>query len=116
MEVKEIQYLLEGFSSTITEFYGELREALVAKGKKKMGQEGAADSPQVSELIRRTRERHNLAELLAGGKQGEEELVQAVGAQVKQILSSVGLVTRSDLARVERRMDEIEKALAEKGS
>ena len=115
MDVKEIQYLLEGFSSTLREFHGELREALVAKGKKKMGQEGAADSPQVSELIRRTRERHSLAELLAGGEQGEAELAQAVGAQVKQILSSVGLVTRSDLARVERRMDEIEKALAEKG-
>ncbi len=115
MDAKEIQYLLEGLSSTLTEFYGELREALVAKGKKKMGQEGAADSPQLSELIRRTRERHNLAELLVGGKPDEEELVQAVGARVKQILSSVGLVTRSDLARVERRMDEIEKALAEKG-
>jgi polyhydroxyalkanoate synthesis regulator phasin len=115
MDVKDIQYLVEGLSSTLAEFYSELHEALVAKGRKRMGQEDAPDSPQVSELIRRTRERQVVADLVGTGKKGEEELIQAVGAQVKRILSSAGIVTHSDLARVEKRMDEIEKALADKG-
>lgn len=115
MDFKEIQYLLEGLTGTAAAFYGELYEALVAKGKKRMGQEGAPESPQVSELIRRTREEKCMADLLAAGKSGEEELVHAVGGQVQKILASAGIVTRADLARVERRLDEIEKALAKKG-
>ncbi len=115
MDVKEIQYLAEGLFSTVAEFYSELHEALVAKGRRRMGQEDAPDSPQVSELIRRTRERQAVVDLMGAGKKGEEELIQAVGAQVKKILSSAGIVTRPDLTRVEKRMDEIEQALADKG-
>ena len=115
MDVKEIQYLVEGLASTLAEFYSELHEALVAKGRKRMGQEDVPDSPQISELIKRTRERQALVDYLGKGKQGDEELIRAVGSQVKKILSSAGIVTRTDLTRVERRMDEIEKALADRG-
>lgn len=116
MDLKEIKYLVEGLSTTLSAMYEELNETLVAKGKKRLGQEDAGDSPQISELIRRTRERRTLVEILASGKGSEEELIQAIGGEVKKILSSAGIVTRSDLARVERRMDEIEKALEDRGN
>jgi polyhydroxyalkanoate synthesis regulator phasin len=114
MDVKEIQYLFEGLSNTLGELSAEVFDTLVAKGKKRMGQEDVADSPQISELIRRTREKQTVAELISTGQKGQEELIQAIGGEVKKILSSAGIVTRSDLARVERRIDEIDNAL-EKG-
>jgi polyhydroxyalkanoate synthesis regulator phasin len=114
MDVKEIQYLFEGLSNTLGELSAEVFDTLVAKGKKRMGQEDVADSPQISELIRRTREKQTVAELISKGQKGQEELIQAIGGEVKKILSSAGIVTRSDLARVERRIDEIDNAL-EKG-
>jgi polyhydroxyalkanoate synthesis regulator phasin len=111
MDVKEIQYLFEGISNTLGGLSGELYATLVAKGKKRMGQEDAADTPQVSELIKRTREKQTVAELISKGQKGQEELIQSIGGEVKKILSSAGIVTKSDLARVERRVDEIDKAL-----
>jgi polyhydroxyalkanoate synthesis regulator phasin len=94
--------------------YGELYDTLVAKGRKRMGQEDVADSPQVSELIKRTREKQTMADLISKGQKGQEELIASIGGEVKKILSSAGIVTRVDLARIERRIDEIERAL-EKG-
>ena len=76
-----------------------------------MGQEDVADSPQVSELIKRTREKQTVADLISKGQKGQDELIQSIGGEVKKILSSAGIVTRSDLARVEHRIDEIENAL-----
>jgi len=115
MEVKEIQYLFEGLSTTAGPFLAELYQTLVAKGKKRMGQETTEDSPQVSELIRRSRESHTVADMVARGKKGQEELISSIGGEVKRMLSSSGVVTRTDLARVQRRVDEIEAILAEKG-
>lgn len=114
MEVKETKYLFEGLSNTLGELYGELYDTLVSKGKKRMGQEDVADSPQVSELIKRTREKQTMADLVSKGQKGQEELIASIGGEVKKILSSAGIVTRTDLARIERRIDEIERAL-EKG-
>ncbi|HEY5527177.1 MAG TPA: hypothetical protein VIK02_06325 [Candidatus Anoxymicrobiaceae bacterium] len=114
MDVKETKYLFEGLSSTLGGLYGELYDTLVAKGKKRMGQENVADSPQVSELIKRTREKQSMADLISKGQKGQEELIASIGGEVKKILSSAGIVTRVDLARIERRIDEIERAL-EKG-
>ncbi len=114
MEVKETKYFFEGLSSTLAVLSGELYDTLVAKGKKRMGQEDVADSPQISELIRRTREQQTMADLISKGRKGQEELTQAIGAEVKKTLSAAGIVTRTDLARLERRIDEIERTL-EKG-
>lgn len=114
MEVKETKYLFEGLSETMGELFGELYDTLVAKGKKRMGQEDVADSPQVSELIKRTREKQTVADLISKGQKGQEELIASIGGEVKKILSSAGIVTRTDLARIERRIEEIERAL-EKG-
>lgn len=114
MDVKEIQYLFEGLSSTVGELSIEVYDTLIAKGKKRMGQQDVADSPQVSELIKRTREKQTVAELVSKGQKGQEELIQSIGGEVRKILSSTGIVTKTDLHRVERRIDEIERAL-EKG-
>lgn len=113
MEVKELQYLVEGITNTAGPFLGELYDTLVAKGKKKMGQETAEDSPRVSEIIRRTRESQTVAEMVAKGKKGQEELIKAIGGEVKKMLSSAGIVTKTDLARVERRVNEIQSILDE---
>jgi len=111
MDVKEIQYLFEGLSNTLGGLYGELYNTLVSKGKKRMGQEEVEDTPQVSELIKRTREKQTIADLVSKGQKGQEELIRSIGGEVRKILSSAGIVTKSDLARVERRIDEIDKAL-----
>lgn len=115
MDFKELQYFLEGFAGTVSQFYDEVYGSLIVKGKKRMGQDTREDSPVISELIRRTREQQGISELLAKGKKGQEELIQAIGAEIKRILSAAGIVTRHDLARIERRMDEIENILAGKG-
>ena len=115
MEMKELQFFFEGLSSTMSQLGDELYDALVAKGKKRMGQETKAETPQISELIKRQREQQTVAELVSRGKQGQEELIQSIGGEVKKILSSAGIVTKHDLARIEKRMDVIEKALEKKG-
>ncbi len=111
MGVKEVQYLFEGVSSTIGGLYGEVYDALIAKGRKRMGQEDVAGSPQVSELIRRTREKPTVADMISRGQKGQEEFIQSIGGEVRKILSSAGMVTRADLARIQRRIDEIDRAL-----
>jgi polyhydroxyalkanoate synthesis regulator phasin len=111
MDVKETKYLFEGLSETLGVLTAELYDTLVAKGRKRMGQEDVADSPQVSELIKRTREKQTMSDLISKGQKGQEELIQSIGGEVKKILSSAGIVTRTDLARLERRIDEIERAL-----
>lgn len=115
MEMKEIQYFFEGLSNTFGDFFDEVYVTLVEKGKKRMGQETAGESPQISELIRRTREDKTIADMMAKGKKGQEELIRAIGGEVRKILSSAGIVTRTDLARIERRIDEIESIAASKG-
>jgi len=87
MEMKEFQYFFEGLTETVRPFVSELYDTLLEKGKRRMGQETSGESPQVSELIR------------------------SIGGEVKKILSSAGIVTRTDLARVEKRIDEIEKTV-----
>jgi len=114
--MKDLQYFVDGLSSTLEELYEQIYDALVQKGKKRLGQEAKADTPQISELIKRTREQYSIAELVSKGKEGQEELIQAIGAEVRKILSSAGIVTKSDLARIERRMDEIEKTLSKESS
>lgn len=111
MEMKELQYFFEGLSNTLGTLTVELYDTLVNKGKQRMGQETKGDTPQVSELIKRTREEQSVADMLARGKQGQEELIGAIGGEVKKILSSAGVVTRQDLHRIERRMDAIENEL-----
>lgn len=115
MDFKDVGYFMEGLSGALTEFYGELYQALVTKGRKKMGQEDAGESAQVSELIRRTRQKETVAELVGRGQKGQEELIGAIGGEVRRILSSVGIVTRKDLARIEKRMNEIESAVETRG-
>jgi polyhydroxyalkanoate synthesis regulator phasin len=114
MEVKEIQYFFVGLSNTVAELYDQVYDTLVVKGKKRMGQETKKETPQISELIKRTREEQTISELLSKGKKGQEELIKSIGSEVKKILSSAGIVTRTDLARLEKRMNEIEKTLGEK--
>jgi len=111
MEFKDFQYFVEGLSAELGELYSEIYHALVVKGKKRMGQDIKEDAPEISELIKRTREQRTIQELLSTGKQGQDALIAAIGAEIKKILSSAGVVTRADLARIERRMDEIDKAL-----
>ncbi|MDD5749094.1 MAG: hypothetical protein PHP64_08680 [Actinomycetota bacterium] len=115
MEMKEIQNFFDGLSLTLDELFGEVYETLVMKGKKRLGQKDVGETPQISELIKRTHEEHSIAELVSKGKEGQEELIQAIGGQVRKALSSLGIVTKSDLERIERRMAGIEKALSEKG-
>lgn len=115
MDFKELQYFFDGLAGTVSRFYEDVYGSLVVKGRKRMGQETTQDSPVISELIKRTREQQSISELLAKGKKGQEELIQAIGGEVKRILSSAGIVTRHDLARIERRMEEIENILAGKG-
>ena len=112
MDFKEIQFLMDGLGGTVKQFGQEVYDSLVIKGKKRLGQESGEESPTISELIMRNREHQSIAELLSRGKQGQEELIGAIGSEVKGILSATGLVTRHDLARIEKRMDEIEKILA----
>jgi hypothetical protein len=115
MDVKELQYFVDGLSGTLRQFYDEIYDSLVIKGKKRLGQETKRESPSISELIMRNREQQSISELLAKGKQGQEELIQSIGGEVKRILSAAGIVTRHDLARIEKRMNEIEKILGGKG-
>jgi hypothetical protein len=107
MDAKEIQYLAEGLSVTVGRFSGEIYQSLLIKGKKRLGQETRAEAPAISDLIRKTRKDQVVSDLLMKGKKGREEFILSIGAEVKKILSSAGIVTRSDLARVQRRIDEI---------
>lgn len=113
METKDIRYFVEGLASTASGVFDELYEVLVAKGKKKMGKEDV-ESPEISEIIRQVKEKETVAGFLARGKKGREDLIQSVGEEVQRILSSIGVVTKMDLKRIDKRVAEIENLLAKK--
>lgn len=115
MDLKDVQYFADGLSTTMAQYSGEIYKTLVVKGKKRMGQETREDSPQISELVKRTRESQTISELVSKGKQGQDELISSIGSEVKKMLTAAGIVTKTDLARIEKRMDEIEEALESKG-
>lgn len=113
METKDIQYFVDGLTSTVRDVFDELYGVLVTKGKKQMGKEDA-ESPEISEIIRQVKEKETVADLLARSKKGREDLTQSVGEEVQRILSSIGVVTKMDLKRIEKRVAEIENLLAKK--
>ena len=70
MDKKDLRYFWEGLTGTVTEFYGELYDSLVAKGKRQLGDDSAAQTPHISDIIRRMREKEAMQELLSRGKRG----------------------------------------------
>ncbi len=114
MDAKDLKYLFGGLTSTLYEYYSQVYDSLIAKGKKKLGK-GEEETPAISELIKRVREEHSISEMLSRGREGQAEFTQAIAAEVRRILSKVGVVTRADLVRVEKRLEEIEKFLDKKG-
>ncbi len=116
MDTREVQYLVEGVSDTISSVYDELYDSLVVKGKQRLGQQTTGDAPVISDLIKRHREDNELSSLLSRAESEKEELIRSIGAEIRKRLSTVGLVTQSDLARIQRRMDEIEQVLASRSS
>lgn len=114
MDAKDLKYLFQGLTATLSEYYSEVYDSLIVKGKKKLGR-GEEETPAISELIRKVKEEQSISEMLSKGEKGQAEFTQAIAAEVRRILSRTGVITRSDLARVEKRLDEIEKYLERKG-
>ncbi len=114
MDARDLKYLFKGLTSTVSEYYFEFYDNLIAKGKKKLGK-GNEETPAISELIRKVKEEHSISEMLSRGEEGQAEFTRAIATEVRKILSRVGVVTRADLARVEKRLEEIEKYLGGKG-
>ena len=101
--------LFQGVVTTCKEVGGEFYKELVAKGKKRMGQESEPTGERIAELIHKTRASEPIADLISRGKKGQEEMVSAIGKELKNVLSVAGIVTKTELAHLEKRVNQVER-------
>ena len=101
--------LFQGVVATCKEVGGDLYKELVSKGKNQMGQESDPTGAGIVELIHKTRESEPIAEIISRGKKGQEELVSTIGKEIKNVLSTAGIVTKAELVHLEKRIDQVER-------
>ncbi len=108
MEMNEMPYLLLGALASVRDDSINTVDDMVAKGKELAeGTRSKARSTVQDRKLDAT-----VKDLVKKGKQESGELVEAVGKVVKDTLDSLGVVTKSDIRAVEKRLDALEKKIS----
>jgi polyhydroxyalkanoate synthesis regulator phasin len=108
MELNDMPYLLLGALASVRDDKIKTVDDMVSKGKELAeGTKSKAKSSVQDRKLDAT-----VKELVKKGKQESAELVDAVGKVVKETLDSLGVVTKSDIKAVEKRLDSLEKKLS----
>lgn len=108
MDLNDMPYLLLGALASVKDESITSVDEMVAKGKDlATGTKSKARATVQDKKLDAT-----VKELVKKGKQESADLVEAVGKAVKDTLDSLGVVTKSDIKNVEKRLDDLEKKLS----
>ncbi len=108
MELNDMPFLLLGALASVRDDKIKTVDDMIARGKDLAeGTKSKAKSSVQDKKLDAT-----VRELVKKGKQESAELVDAVGKVVKETLDSLGVVTKSDIKAVEKRLDALEKKLS----
>ena len=108
MDLNDMPYLLFGALASVKDESITSVDEMVAKGKDlATGTKSKARATVQDKKLDAT-----VKELVKKGKQESADLVEAVGKAVKDTLDSLGVVTKSDIKNVEKRLDDLEKKLS----
>lgn len=108
--MNDMPYLLLGALASIRDDNIKTVDDMLVKGKElATGTKSKARSTVQDKKLDAT-----IKELVKKGKQEGADIVDAVGKAVKDTLDSLGVVTKSDIKAVEKRLDSLEKKLSAK--
>lgn len=110
MELYDMPYLVFGALASIRDESIKTVDEMIAKGKELT--EGA--STKVKSTAQDKKLEATIQDLVKKGKKESEELVEAVGKVVKDTLDALGIVTKSDIKDIDKRLAAVEKKLAPK--
>ncbi|PKQ28362.1 MAG: hypothetical protein CVT63_03120 [Candidatus Anoxymicrobium japonicum] len=108
MELNDMPYLLLGALASVKDDSINSVDDMIKKGKV-LAEGGKA---KVKGTAQDRKLEATVQELVKKGKKESEELVDAIGKSVKDTLSSLGIVTKSDIKAVEDHLADLEKKLA----
>lgn len=108
MEINEMPYLLLGALASVRDDSISTVDDMVVKGKELA--EGTRSKAKAT--VQDKKLEATVKELVKKGKQESSDLVDAVGKVVKDTLDSLGVVTKSDIKAVEKRLDTLEKKIS----
>ena len=112
MDLNDMPFLLLGALASIRDDDIKTVDDMLVKGKELAeGTRSKARSTVKDKKFDAT-----IKELVKKGKQESADLVDLVGKAVKDTLDSLGVVTKSDIKAVEKRLDSIEKKLSAKAA
>lgn len=108
MDQEELPYMLLGILTSTRREAMRIVDELVKKG-----QSGAkADSAEKAgktPIVKRGEDYIN--ELIEKGRTQQDDFISAIYKEVKDVLDAMGIVTKSDLDKIEQRLSKIEKKL-----
>lgn len=110
MDLTDMPYLLLGALASVRDDSIKTVDEMVGKGKElaegtKSKARSVADDKKLEATIQ---------DLVKKGKKESQELVEAVGKVVSDTLDSLGIVTKTDIKEIDRKLTELEKMVSGK--
>ena len=110
MEVNDMPFLLLGALASVRDDSIKTVDDMVKKGKDLAeGTKSKAKSAAGDRKLEAT-----VQELVKKGKKESEELVNAISKVIKDTLDALGIVTKSDIKDIEKKLDALEKKISGK--
>lgn len=108
MNVTDIPYLMLGMAATMREKTQEMVEDMVEKGR--------GLGPSAKDKVKKKKEATEKATLGLKQKslQKTDELTEAVGDTVEKVLGQMGLITKSDINDLDKRLSSLERKINKK--
>lgn len=110
MELNDMPYLLLGALASVRDDSIKTVDQMIEKGKELA--EGTKSKVKDSAQDKRLEE--TMQDLIKKGKKESEELVESISKVVKDTLDSLGIVTKSDIKDLEKKLNSLEKKLSTK--
>ena len=110
MELSDMPFLLLGALASVRDDSIKTVDDMIVKGKELAeGTKSKAKSAAEERKLEAT-----IQELVKKGKKESEELVEAISKVIRDTLDSLGIVTKSDIKEVEKKLTELEKKISGK--
>lgn len=102
MEPADIPYLILGAMTTARSETRKAVDDLIARGQERL-RERPREAAKRGEAY--------ISDMVERGRAQQEEFVDAVAVEVKRILGNIGVVTKADLEKLDRRISKLEKKI-----